>query len=797
MKNTLLLVASFGLLVSQGFGYNVFTTNIATADGTAVPILDTTGTPIAVGAGYVAVGTFSAEPTGTTAVGDIRSTFTAFGAGATAFANGVGAGGFFNQRYGASIPQGNADAPVGEQAYVLIGDGATLAASLNFAILSTGGVFGTEDGAGNGELPPQIFNAGNIGSSLIYGSLLTNVDTGLGVIFQKAIKLGITDNVSYLTYTTTDGKVTITDCETNASGELVIPNTIGGNPVTSIGDYAFEDCISLTSITIPDRVTSIGVAAFYGCSRLTSITIPDGVTSLGLAAFEDCTGLKSITIGNGVKSIGDYAFFDCTSLTSITIPDSVTSIGDYAFLSCTNLTGITIGNSVTSIGQGAFSQCSSLTSITIPDSVTSIGQGAFRYCRNLASIRLESMAAPTIGPNAFGSISRAAVIQYPRGATGYAASYNGVPTEVAPAPAPPVLDLGDFYEPSAGVSVVVSAIPTDGYPTNYTYQWYFNNFTIPPNFGGTADSYAIDGISSNEGTWRVVVTNDAGSTEASFEYRVFSDADSDGLSDYRESNITNTNPSLADTDSDGLNDFVELNTTLTDPNDSDSDDDTLLDGAEVNTYGSDPNDTDSDDDSLLDAAEVNTYDTSPIDADSDNDTLADNHEILTYFTNPNLADSDSDGLSDAAELNTYFSLPNTSDTDGDGLNDGDEVNTHNSSPIDSDSDDDTILDGIEVRHAAFGFDPAVESSAVLTAFIAAYDQVVAERDNRATLEELQDARAGSVVVTPTQNGTVILRMMIEESADLTSWEQNGESVEVELPLTEGKKFLRFAMPSED
>ena len=189
MKNTLLLVASFGLLVSQGFGYNTVTTNIAAADATAVPILDNTGTAIAVGAGYVAVGTFSAAPSATTAVADIRSTFTAFGAGATAFSNGVGAPGFFDQKFGASIPQGNADAPVGEQAYVLIGDGATLAASLHFAILSTGGVFGTEDQFGNGELG-QVFSAENIDSSLIYGPPIADVATGLGLVFTNGVQLG-------------------------------------------------------------------------------------------------------------------------------------------------------------------------------------------------------------------------------------------------------------------------------------------------------------------------------------------------------------------------------------------------------------------------------------------------------------------------------------------------------------------------------------------------------------------------------------------------------------------------------
>ena len=72
---------------------------------------------------------------------------------------------------------------------------------------------------------------------------------------------------------------------------------------------------------------------------------------------------------------------------------------------------------------------------------------------------------------------------------------------------------------------------------------------------------------------------------------------------------------------------------------------------------------------------------------------------------------------------------------------------------------------------------------------------VIDRKRRPTLKAFQDARTGSVIFTPTANGTVIPRMMIEESSDLSVWEQNGESVEVELPLAEGKKFLRFALPA--
>ena len=87
--------------------------------------------------------------------------------------------------------------------------------------------------------------------------------------------------------------------------------------VTSIGDYTFYYCESLTSVTIPNSVTSIGWYAFKGCSSLTSITIPNSVKSIGYAAFLGCTSLTSITIPNSVKSIGEGAFLKCSSLTSV------------------------------------------------------------------------------------------------------------------------------------------------------------------------------------------------------------------------------------------------------------------------------------------------------------------------------------------------------------------------------------------------------------------------------------------------------------------------------------------------
>ena len=170
--------------------------------------------------------------------------------------------------------------------------------------------------------------------------------------------------------------------------------------VTSIGNWAFYSCDSLTEIIIPDSVTSIGSSAFEYCTSLTNINIPDSVTSIGNSAFSYCTSLTNINIPDSVTSIGNYAFFYCTSLTEIIIPDSVTSIGDSAFYSCDSLTNAVIGNGVTSIGEDAFRSCDSLTEIIIPDSVTSIGEDAFWSCDSLTEIIIPD-SVTSIGDYAF------------------------------------------------------------------------------------------------------------------------------------------------------------------------------------------------------------------------------------------------------------------------------------------------------------------------------------------------------------------------------------------------------------
>ena len=194
-------------------------------------------------------------------------------------------------------------------------------------------------------------------------------------------------------YDTETGEAAVIKAAKSISGDVEIPGTIMVEgkeyAVTSIGDYAFFWCPSLTQIAIPEGVASIGDYAFDGCSGLTQITIPESVASIGDYAFCWCSSLTEVAIPEGVTSIGDSAFEFCRSLTQITIPEGVTSIGDSAFRNCIDLTQITIPESVTSIGDYAFSNCTGLTQITIPESVTSIGNGVFAYCEGLTEVYMK------------------------------------------------------------------------------------------------------------------------------------------------------------------------------------------------------------------------------------------------------------------------------------------------------------------------------------------------------------------------------------------------------------------------
>ena len=245
------------------------------------------------------------------------------------------------------------------------------------------------------------------------------------------------DQFGDFTYTNNGTSITITDYPAAAAGAVIIPATIFGKPVTSIGTYAFDRCRELTSISIPSSVTSIGDYAFIYCDKLVSFgvdaanpnyssaggvlfnklqtlliqypsgvsgsyAVPARVTSIGSWAFTESAGLTGVALPSSVASIGSFAFASCPSLASVTLSSGVSSLGPGAFYNCKILTSVTIPFGVGIIENSVFSGCIGLTSVTLPASVTQIGNFAFSYCSGLTGVNIPA-SVTRIGSSAFSS----------------------------------------------------------------------------------------------------------------------------------------------------------------------------------------------------------------------------------------------------------------------------------------------------------------------------------------------------------------------------------------------------------
>ena len=296
------------------------------------------------------------------------------------------------------------------------------------------------------EIPNSVIN---IGQSVFNGCIsLTNI-----IVDRDNPVYDSRDNCKAIIKT--DTNCLIAGCK-----ETRIPNS-----VTSLGNYAFENCTGLISIEIPNSVTSIGSSAFSGCTGLTSIEIPNSVTSIGFGAFSDCsliditlpfigngndttyfgyifgakynfsnyryvpTSLKEVIITNA-KSIGNYAFNGCTGIISIKLPNSLTSIGQQAFEGCSSLTNVYYNGTIDDWCNISFNSARSnsmyyashfymldenneykeVTEIVIPETVTKIDNYQFYGFSNITKITIPN-SVTSIGDSAFEGCTSLIIIE--------------------------------------------------------------------------------------------------------------------------------------------------------------------------------------------------------------------------------------------------------------------------------------------------------------------------------------------------------------------------------------------------
>ena len=225
------------------------------------------------------------------------------------------------------------------------------------------------------------------------------------------------------TYEASAGKLTITGYSGDG-GDVDVPSEIGGRPVAYIGQSAFENCVDLTSVTLPEGVKGVGYCAFNGCSSLEEVFLPASVGRIESYAFGSCSsltainvnadnatfssvdgvlydkkvktliafpaGLSEVEIPSGVTAIGERAFSECDGIVSVTVPEGVTDIGAEAFKGCASLENVSLPDSLTGIGEGAFLDCPAIEKFVIPDSVKEITASSFEGCDKLSEVKLPS-----------------------------------------------------------------------------------------------------------------------------------------------------------------------------------------------------------------------------------------------------------------------------------------------------------------------------------------------------------------------------------------------------------------------
>jgi hypothetical protein len=286
------------------------------------------------------------------------------------------------------------------------------------------------------------------------GNYLVVVTNAFGSVSTGAVlTVTLTSPVADFNFYTNGGSITITGYK-GLGGAVIIPDSIGGLPVTSVAAYAFYSSSNLTRVTIPNNVQSISSYAFNYCHSLTNVVMGSGVTNLYSPIFSSCASLSAISVEDGnpvfasengilfdkslttlvqypmglagsyaisnrVTALGNGAFSSCASLTGITIPNTISSLSDNAFENCVGLTNVFIPNGITNIGNMAFSSCTNLTNVAIPNSVHSIGNSAFSGCASL-TIVLIPFSVTNIGMNAFGNCERLIAINVDTNNSAYA-----------------------------------------------------------------------------------------------------------------------------------------------------------------------------------------------------------------------------------------------------------------------------------------------------------------------------------------------------------------------------------------
>jgi hypothetical protein len=645
-----------------------------------------------------------------------------------------------------------------------------------------------------------------------------------------------------LTYTTAGGKVTITDCDTGATGELVIPDTIGGNPVTSIGTQAFRSCSGLTNVIISNSVTRIGLGSFQRCAGLTNITISEGVTSIGSSAFQDCKSLTTINfLGTVAPSLGNRVFENISNKATYFVPAESTGY--------TNpFGGVSFGAAtlVDTDGDGYWDS-----EDAFPDDPTEWADTDGNGVGNNADTdddgdgvvdandTFPNDATETVDTDGDGVGNNADTDDDGDGVVDANDALPNDATETVDTDSDGIGNNADLDDDGDGVNDDSDPFPNDANETKDTDgDGVGDNGDIFANFDDNLITYSDEGDSvtitgcetSASGSLIIPDTiNDLPVTRIRFG--AFMDCTSltsiiipDGVTALEDWTFVNCSSlesmkipaNIASIHQVAFADNTALTSFEVSPdNQFFSSESGVLFNKEQNTLILYPENKDGDYQvppsvSILSPYAFNKSVIKNITLPAGLEAILEGAfygcsrlEKITIPENVNIIGKQA--FEDCSNLKNFFMEGPPPSVGSSAFNNLAPNALVNVPPQWRANYGDTG----ETWHGLFVVEPEEEECdneeltntiTTLVAQLAQKDAQIAEKnaqivelEKRPSLEDIQETRAGSVVLTPTGNGTVILRMMIEKSSDLSVWENSEESIEVELPLAEGKKFLRFAL----
>ena len=342
-----------------------------------------------------------------------------------------------------------------------------------------------------------------------YASGVTNDDVveSRQVYFDNLTLTQGASDTNLFRYSIESGRAVITNVLASASGDIIVPSTLGsyvvgaigraafqglgnitslsfagGASVTNIGPAAFQDCTALSVVTLPSGLTSLPVGLFYGCTGLVSATLPSGVTNIGAAAFAGCRRLATPALPAGLSSIGESAFLNCRSLAAIHFPTGIrnipsqlcydcrslsaigwaagtTNIGAAAFYNCFGLTSLSFEMALGGVGNDAFAGCDGLETVDFLAGISTVGSRAFANCLSLSDVHF-ICAAPTAGEDVFLGVEEV-VVRYLSTSASWSNTFAGVEsTTWTPEVLPPVVETNAFsfaVEWASGQTIRVQA----------------------------------------------------------------------------------------------------------------------------------------------------------------------------------------------------------------------------------------------------------------------------------------------------------------------------------------------------